>query len=49
MYTMERAIEKCEAAGTGKIAILWDREGFDRKKNFDMSVLDLAKKMIGIL
>jgi len=35
---LEEGIKKCEAAGTGKVSILWDREGFERK-NFDYGLM----------
>ena len=45
---LEEGIKKCEAAGTGKVSILWDREGFDRK-NFDYGLLQTFKKLNKIM
>lgn len=49
LYNLELGIQLSEESGTEKISIIYDREGFDRSKNFDTSVLSLAKNIIGIL
>lgn len=44
LFLLEQGIQKCEAVGTGKISVLWDREGFERK-NFDSAIFDTFKKL----
>lgn len=48
LFMLEEGIKRCEASGTGKISIIWDREGFDRK-NFDYGLLDTFKKLNKII
>ncbi|EAR93079.1 divergent CRAL/TRIO domain protein (macronuclear) [Tetrahymena thermophila SB210] len=48
LYLLEEGISKCEQAGTGKVSVIWDREGFD-KKNFDSNLFSTFKKLNQIM
>jgi hypothetical protein len=48
VYCIEQGIKLMEQAGSTKMVVIWDREGFTRK-NFDSSMFGLLKKLIGIL
>ncbi|KAL4471805.1 hypothetical protein ABPG72_008823 [Tetrahymena utriculariae] len=48
LYLLEEGIKKCEQAGTGKVSVIWDREGFD-KKNFDSTLFNTFKKLNQIM
>lgn len=45
---MEKGIKLSEESGTGKLTVIYDRTGFT-KKNFDKSVFNLFRKLLGIL
>lgn len=49
VYTIEQGIQKMKDLGTSKICVIWDREGFDQKKNFDKSIITIMKQLLGIL
>ena len=48
VYLMENAIKKAEENGTGKVCVIWDREGF-QPKNKDPRFLELFKGLIGLM
>eukprot|EP01017_Pseudomicrothorax_dubius_P036520 TRINITY_DN5236_c0_g1_i1.p1 TRINITY_DN5236_c0_g1~~TRINITY_DN5236_c0_g1_i1.p1 ORF type:complete len:202 (+),score=34.99 TRINITY_DN5236_c0_g1_i1:274-879(+) len=49
IYLLEQGLHQAEVLGSGKVCVLWDREGFDRSKNFDSSLSDLMKQMTKVL
>lgn len=49
VYSIEQGIQKMKDLGTSKICVIWDREGFDQKKNFDSSIITIMKQLLGIL
>ena len=49
VYILEEGIKKMQETGTSKICVIWDREGFSPKKNFDKSMLTVMKQLMGIL
>lgn len=49
VHTIEQGVEKMQQNGVSKMCVIWDREGFDPKKNFDKSMLTVMKQLVGIL
>jgi len=42
VYIMEKAIKLTDLHGTGKLSVIWDRDGF-KKENFDSRFMELFK------
>jgi len=49
VYMIEKGVNKMKENGASHVCVLWDREGFDQKKNFDKSILTVMKQLVGIL
>jgi len=49
VYTIEKGVNLMKEVGTSQVCVIWDREGFDQKKNFDKSILTVMKQLVGIL
>jgi hypothetical protein len=49
VHTIEQGVVKMQENGVSKMCVIWDREGFDPKKNFDKSMLTVMKQLVGIL
>ncbi|CAD8185050.1 unnamed protein product [Paramecium octaurelia] len=48
LYMIDVGIERAEQVGTGKITVIWDREGVSTK-NFDSSMFKIIKRMITLV
>ncbi|CAK69610.1 unnamed protein product (macronuclear) [Paramecium tetraurelia] len=48
LYMIDQGIQKADQAGTGKISVIWDREGVT-SKNFDSSMFTIMKKMVTLV
>ncbi|KAM3147206.1 hypothetical protein pb186bvf_000922 [Paramecium bursaria] len=48
IYRIEQGIEMADKVGTGKITVIWDREGVT-SKNFDYSMFGVMKKIVTLL
>lgn len=48
LYVLDEGIQKAEKEGTGKISVIWDREGVTTK-NFDSSMFGIMKKMVTLV
>ncbi|CAD8188142.1 unnamed protein product [Paramecium octaurelia] len=48
LYMIDQGIQKADQAGTGKISMIWDREGVT-SKNFDSSMFTIMKKMVTLV
>lgn len=49
IHTIEQGVKKMEELGVARMCVIWDREGFSAKKNFDKSMLGIMKQLMGIL
>lgn len=45
LYLMDVGMKLADEGGTGKITVIWDRDGVT-SKNFDSSMLSLVKKIL---
>ncbi|CAD8120736.1 unnamed protein product [Paramecium sonneborni] len=48
LYMIDQGIQKADLAGTGRISVIWDREGVTTK-NFDTSMFSIMKKMVTLV
>ncbi|CAD8079724.1 unnamed protein product [Paramecium primaurelia] len=48
LYIIDQGIQKADLAGTGRISVIWDREGVT-SKNFDTSMFTIMKKVVTLV